>query len=278
MKEIIKLILKYHFTIIFILLEIISFSLIVQHNSYQKTVFSEYTASLFYRISSLASEVGDYFALKTTNEYLVEENTKLKNTIENLKEYIVRSGTDTIMIHHTTPYDVTYIYQSAKTVNASFNKTKNYLTLNKGYMDGLKKDMAVCSRDGVVGVVQNTSGHNAVVLPLININMKTSAKLKKNGYYGSLQWDGDDYRYSYLKDIPFHVDVEQGDTIVTSGFSSIFPEGELIGFVESVDKETANFLTIKIRLAVDFKKINDVYIINNKKKEELKRLENISNE
>lgn len=85
--------------------------------------------------------------------------------------------------------------------------------------------MAVTSRDGVVGIIQNISNTYAVVLPLINTNLKISAKIKKNGYYGSLQWDGNDYRYSYLNDIPFHVDVAQGDTIVTSGFSSIFPRG-----------------------------------------------------
>ena len=133
--------------------------------------------------------------------------------------------------------------------------------------------MAVISSDGVVGIIRNISNHYAVVLPLINVNLRVSAKVKKNGYYGSLQWDGNDYRYSYLNDIPFHVDVQRGDTIVTSGFSSIFPEGELVGFVESVDKETANFLSIKVKLATDFKKISDIYVIENRKKEEKRELE-----
>lgn len=118
--------------------------------------------------------------------------------------------------------------------------------------------MAVCSGDGVIGIVERVSRHYAKVLPLINANLRVSAKIKKNGYYGSLQWDGNDYRYSFLNDIPFHVNAEVGDTIVTSGFSSIFPEGKLIGFIESVNKETANFLTIKVKLATDFKKISDV--------------------
>ena len=116
------------------------------------------------------------------------------------------------------------------------------------------------------------------MLPLINTNLRVSAKLKKNGYYGSLQWDGNDYRYSYLNDIPFHVEVTQGDSIVTSGFSSIFPEGELIGFVESVNKETANFLTIKVKLAVDFKKISDVYVVGNLNKSEKLQLEEMTHD
>ena len=153
-------------------------------------------------------------------------------------------------------------------INSSFNKTKNCIVIDKGRKDGILTEMAVCSSEGVVGVVEKVSQHYARVLPLINTNLRVSAKIKKNGYYGSLQWDGDDYRYSYLNDIPFHVNAEIGDTIVTSGFSSIFPEGKLIGFIESVNKETANFLKIKVKLATDFKRISDVYVIENTKKEE----------
>ena len=247
MKEIIKLILKYHFTIIFILLEVLSFSLIVLHNNYQRTVFSGYTASFFGTISSVVTRVDDYFYLKVTNEKLVAENTELRNEIEKLKLLNRISNADTLWAP-TDSADVDYVYKTAEMINSSFNKTKNYIVIDK------------------------VSNRYARVLPLINTNLRISAKIKKNGYYGSLQWDGDDYRYSYLNDIPFHVDTEVGDTIVTSGFSSIFPEGEMIGFVESVNKETANFLTIKVKLATDFKRISDVYIIANTRKEEQQAL------
>lgn len=277
MKEIIKLILKYHFTIIFILLEAISFSLIVQHNNYQRTVFSGRTATFFCYISSMISNIDNYFSLRETNEKLVAENTDLKNRIESFKS-AVDGQENRMLAEDSLFFDVDYRYQSAQMVNSSFNKTKNYITLDKGSSDGVDKEMAVCSREGVVGIIQNTSRHYARVLPLINTNLRVSAKLKKNGYYGSLQWDGNDYRYSYLNDIPFHVDVTQGDTVVTSGFSSIFPEGELIGFVETVNKETANFLTIKVKLAVDFKKISDVYVVANLNKSEKLQLEDLTHD
>lgn len=267
MKNIIKLILKYHFTIIFILLEFISFSLIVEHNNYQRTVFFRHTASFFCYISSYVTDIQTYFSLKTENDKLVEENTKLKNQLEQFAAYRTYLEPDTLKIQGD------YAYYTAKIVNSSFNKTKNYLTLNKGSNDGIQNEMAVCSKDGVIGVIKNTSNHFSFVIPLINVNLRISAKIKKNEYYGSLQWDGNDYRYSFLNDIPFHVSVEQGDTIVTSGHSSIFPAGELIGFVESVDRETANFLTIKVRLATDFNKQSDVYIIEHYKKDEKKLLE-----
>lgn len=215
--------------------------------------------------------------MKETNEKLVAENTDLRNRIENIKSAL--DGQENyIWGEDSSFFDTDYRYQSARMVNSSFNKTKNYITLDKGSSDGVAKEMAVCSREGVVGIIQNTSRHYARVLPLVNTNLRVSAKLKKNGYYGSLQWDGNDYRYSYLNDIPFHVDVAQGDTIVTSGFSSIFPEGELIGFVETVNKETANFLTIKVKLAVDFKKISDVYVVANLNKSEKLELEEMTHD
>ncbi len=277
MKEIIKLILKYHFTIIFILLEIISFSLIVMHNSYQRTVFSGYAASFFGSISAVVTDIDDYFYLKVTNEKLVAENTNLRSQIEELKKALPSKDRDSLWIKNDS-IDVDYVFRTAEMINSGFNKTKNYITIDKGQADGIRAEMAVCSSEGVVGVVERASKHYAKVIPLINTNLRVSAKIKKNGYYGSLQWDGDDYRYSYLNDIPFHVNAEVGDTIVTSGFSTIFPEGKLIGFVESVNKETANFLSIKVKLATDFKRISDIYVIAYTKKQEQQQLEGESYE
>ena len=272
MKETIKLILKYHFTIIFILLEIVSFSLIIRHNEYQRAIFSESASTLFGNISSTITSIKDYFRLKEMNESLANENILLKNRLE--KYEFLR---DTI-IHGTVVQDSIPVYEyiGAKQVNATYNRTKNYITLNQGRKNGLQKEMAVCTPEGIVGLIQDLSDHFAVVIPLINVDSRISAKIKKNNYYGSLQWDGNDYAYSYLNDIPYHVEVNAGDTIVTSGLSKIFPEGIVVGYVESVDKETANFLKIKVKLAVDFKRINHVYVILNNKKNEQTSLEAIN--
>ena len=272
MKEIIKLILKYHFTIIFILLEIVSFSLIIRHNEYQRAIFSESASTLFGNVSSTITSIKDYFRLKEMNESLANENILLKNRLE---EYELLRDT---IIHGTVVQDSIPVYEyiGAKQVNATYNRTKNYITLNRGRKNGLQKEMAVCTPEGIVGLIQDLSDHFAVVIPLINVDSRISAKIKKNNYYGSLQWDGNDYAYSYLNDIPYHVEVNAGDTIVTSGLSKIFPEGIVVGYVESVDKETANFLKIKVKLAVDFKRINHVYVILNNKKKEQTSLEAIN--
>ena len=272
MKEIIKLILKYHFTIIFILLEIVSFSLIIRHNEYQRAIFSESASTLFGNVSSTITSIKDYFRLKEMNESLANENILLKNRLE---EYELLRDT---IIHGTVVQDSIPVYEyiGAKQVNATYNRTKNYITLNRGRKNGLQKEMAVCTPEGIVGLIQDLSDHFAVVIPLINVDSRISAKIKKNNYYGSLQWDGNDYAYSYLNDIPYHVEVNAGDTIVTSGLSKIFPEGIVVGYVESVDKETANFLKKKVKLAVDFKRINHVYVILNNKKNEQTSLEAIN--
>ena len=272
MKEIIKLILKYHFTIIFILLEIVSFSLIIRHNEYQRAIFSESASTLFGNVSSTITSIKDYFRLKEMNESLANENILLKNRLE---EYELLRDT---IIHGTVVQDSIPVYEyiGAKQVNATYNRTKNYITLSLGRKNGLQKEMAVCTPEGIVGLIQDLSDHFAVVIPLINVDSRISAKIKKNNYYGSLQWDGNDYAYSYLNDIPYHVEVNAGDTIVTSGLSKIFPEGIVVGYVESVDKETANFLKIKVKLAVDFKRINHVYVILNNKKNEQTSLEAIN--
>ena len=272
MKEIIKLILKYHFTIIFILLEIVSFSLIIRHNEYQRAIFSESASTLFGNISLTITSIKDYFRLKEMNESLANENILLKNRLEEyefLRDTIIHG----MVVQDSIPV---YEYIGAKQVNATYNRTKNYITLNQGRKNGLQKEMAVCTPEGIVGLIQDLSDHFAVVIPLINVDSRISAKIKKNNYYGSLQWDGNDYAYSYLNDIPYHVEVNAGDTIVTSGLSKIFPEGIVVGYVESVDKETANFLKIKVKLAVDFKRINHVYVILNNKKNEQTSLEAIN--
>lgn len=272
MKEIIKLILKYHFTIIFILLEIVSFSLIIRHNEYQRAIFSESASTLFGNVSSTITSIKDYFRLKEMNESLANENILLKNRLEEyefLRDTIIHG----MVVQDSIPV---YEYIGAKQVNATYNRTKNYITLNQGRKNGLQKEMAVCTPEGIVGLIQDLSDHFAVVIPLINVDSRISAKIKKNNYYGSLQWDGNDYAYSYLNDIPYHVEVNAGDTIVTSGLSKIFPEGIVVGYVESVDKETANFLKIKVKLAVDFKRINHVYVILNNKKNEQTSLEAIN--
>lgn len=269
MKEIIKLIVKYHFTIIFIILELISVALIVWHNEYQRVVFSRFTSTVFGSISSMATGTKNYFYLGEINRILAEENIVLKNRLEQMEALKDTLQQGSFIRDSSAVYE----YVGAKSVNITFNRMQNYISINRGKRDGLEREMAVTTPQGVVGMLQDISDKYSIVIPLINIDLRVSAKIKKNNTVGSVQWDGNDYRYTYMRDVLYNVDVVPGDTIVTSGHTSIFPEGLVIGTVDQIEKENANFLKIRIALAVDFKSISYLYVIRNNEKAERNQLE-----
>ena len=224
-------------------------------------------------MASLSSEARDYFRLQEINRALIEENVQLKNQLDGY-----RMLTDTLDGDSTTRNSsALYDYYNGKVVRVTYNRMKNQIVINRGGLDGIEPEMAITTPQGVVGFVQHVTDHYSIVIPLINVDSRTSARIKNNNYNGSVQWDGSDCRYSYLKDIPYHVTVSQGDTIITSGYSSIFPEGLTIGTVESVHREGANFLSVKILLAVEFRAMTHVYIIRNKQKAEREQLEEYYN-
>ena len=167
-----------------------------------------------------------------------------------------------------------YTFVTAKVINNSVNRRNNYLTLNKGGLQGIKPEMGVVCAEGIVGIIKDTSGHFSSVLSLLHKDARISAKVKKSGYIGSLVWDGYDFRHATLKDIALHVKLTRGDSIVTSSFSSIFPEGIMIGTVEDIEtKEGDKFYSITVKLSTDFSNLSSVYIVENMLKGEQQSLE-----
>ena len=138
----------------------------------------------------------------------------------------------------------------------------------------MKPGMAVVSSDGVVGVIFNVSRHYATVISLLNTRLNISAKFKKNDYFGALQWDGKSYQKAILNEIPHHVEINVGDSIITSGYSTIFPEGIQIGTVQDFVVKGGNFYEISVILSTDFKKLRFVNVISNLKKKDQLDLEN----
>ena len=142
-------------------------------------------------------------------------------------------------------------------------------------------DQGIIAAGGIVGVVIDVSESYAVGLSVLNRRWSISAKLKNTGYFGSLYWGGSNYREASLMEIPFHVNVEQGDSVVTSGYSSVFPEGIMIGTIQSFDKaEGENYYNIQVKLSTDFKSLSHVEVIRNLNRKEIEELEilNGSNE
>lgn len=268
MRNLIQLILKYNAFLLFLILEIISFTFIVERNRFQHNAVFHVThtiASSFYNISN---SILGYFNLKEINSSLSEENTQLKNQIVSLQNQ--QTSMDSTYI----PADNNLEYIEAKVINNSISRPNNYMIINKGERDGLKTDMAVICSEGIVGIVSAVSNQFAIVETLLNNKAAVNARLTNSGEVGQLKWDGINYQYAYLEDIPRHVNVTEGDTVVTSGYSIVFPKDILIGTVEKATlTDTDATYNLKIRLSTNFKTIRYVQIINNKNTDEIEKLE-----
>ena len=257
MRSFFDFLLRIHFLLLFILIEVFSFILLINNNNYQQSSVVNFSRQFSGRYYSRISNVKQYLSLEEENKKLAEENIRLLNLLEssiNKNRDIYGNIVDSLTNQQ-------YTYITAQVVNNSISKKHNFLTLNKGYASGIKPEMAIISQDGVVGIVKGVSRNYSTVISLLNFDFKISSKIKKNDFFGSLSWDGTNYRYATLKEIPLHADVQIGDTIITSGFSSIYPEGIVIGYISDFEEKTGSFYEIKVKLSVDFKKLKNVYVV-----------------
>lgn len=261
MRNLIELLNKYNHQILFILLEVFAFFLIVQNNSFQKAAFinstNGITASSFLAVSNIKS----YLSLKSTNDLLLVENAKLKSLIS----YQAKDSINSSSPIHFIP---------ATIINNSVARANNYITIDKGKIDGIKKGMGVVSNNGVIGIVRETSKHFSSVLSILHSKSKVSVVIKKNNHFGSLQWDGKSYKKAKIYDIPSHVKLEIGDTISTSGFSYIFPSNTIVGIISDIKtKEADKFHNLRMSFIEDLKEVKHVNVCQPLKKFEKESLE-----
>jgi rod shape-determining protein MreC len=204
--------------------------------------------------------VVEYFSLGKTNKMLAEENARLRAL---LKESYLARNMDAYTVNDTL-YEQQYRYIAAKVVSNSVNKRNNYLILNKGTRQGITREMAVITPEGIVGIVKEASGDFCSVLSVLNSQTHISAKIRKYNQNGTVVWDGPDQHYGTLKDIPGHVRIKIGDTVVTSGYSYIFPEGIVIGTIDDYKLiEGNNFYRIRVRFSVDYNRLSYVEVVTN---------------
>jgi rod shape-determining protein MreC len=254
----------------FLALEAISLVLMVSFNDYQRVTFFNTSNNLVGSVYERFSNMDDYFSLSRTNARLSAENASLHRQlqfrIQNQENYPINRP-DTV----EAP---AYVFTSAKVISNSTNKQFNYITLNKGSRHGIKPDMGIMNSEGVVGVITNVSPNYSTGLSLLNKRMSIPAKITKDNYFGALVWDGEHFNSADLKEIPYHVIVNVGDTVETSGFSNIFPDGIMIGTIKSFNVESGtNFYNIKVELSTNFKTLKYVEVVQNTKHAELIKLE-----
>ncbi len=275
MRNLIDFFLKYNYWFLFVLLEVISFTLLFRFNNYQGSVFFTSSNAIVGSVYELANQVTGYFHLKDINDELVQENMELKLQMEQLRESLTVLTADSSKIEQIkrdalAEYDIV----KAKVINNTLTHADNYITINKGKKDGVRSEMGVIDGNGIVGIVYQTSDHYSVVIPVLNSKSSISCKVKNSDYFGFLKWDGGSSQFATVKDMPRHSLFSLGDTIITSGHSAVFPSGIPIGSVEDMtDSHDGLSYLLKVKLFTDFGRLSNVRVIARKGYEEQKMLE-----
>lgn len=243
-------------------------------NSFRQSIYLSSANAVTGSIYSLSSNVIGYFNLREINASLQSSNARLENEVLNLKHQLSEYRTivdDTIGLESLAKR---YDYVAASVINNSSRHPRNYFTINKGLNDGIDKGMGVVDQNGIVGIVNVAGPHVARVISLVNETQHFSAKIKDTTFIGSLTWKGGDPTIAYLEEVPRHAQYHIGDTIVTSGFSTAFPEGLPIGTIlNRVKGSDDSFFIFKVKLASNFRALSTVRVIKDFYKTELDSLE-----
>ena len=250
----------------FLILEVLCAWLIIENNQYQSARFFNSSNSVVASLNTFATGVREYFLLRNINSTIADENAYLRSKLEEYRQaqnIAARKG----LIDSTAVDSAVlkqYDFVSAKVVSNTVNRYTNYLTINKGEVDSIAPGMAVISSHGAVGKIKAVSKHFSVVTSILHIDVKVSAILKRTGHFGTIYWDGQDPDYVKMDYVPRHVKPVKGDTITTSGYNAIYPEGIMIGVIDDVQlRDEALFYDLKVRLSQDFRKLSFVEIVRN---------------
>ena len=263
MQQLLAFLYRYRVFGYFLLLELLCSWLLTRYNRYYNASFFNSSNYLVAQIQSGRNGFQSYIGLKEINQQLADENAELRTLLS--KQIQQKIQIDSVR---------QFSYLTADVVNNDFQRSENYLTVNKGNKDGVYPGMGVLSPQGVIGIVKSTSQHFATVTSLLHQDLMISSQLALSQTLCTVQWDGRSPLNSAVKYIPRHIPVTIGDSVVTSGFNAIFPEGLMIGTISSFSlSDESPFYTAEINLATDFTSLDLVYLIRNEYKEEIDSLE-----
>lgn len=270
MRSLWQLIYRFHVLLVFIGLEVLAVALLIRNNNYQRAVFIDSSNQLVGTLYERRTEISEYLKLQSINEKLARENALLKS--EAPESFL--KLTDNLALVDDTLYLQRYAYMPARVINNSVNRVNNYITIDKGLQNGINKEMGVVSKGNVVGIVKDISDHFASVMPLINVNFTLGVKLSQSEAFGRVIWNGDDPTIARVIEVPRYANPLRGDTVVTSGYSSYFPEGMMVGTIENYSiPEGENFYEIEIRLSTPFHELSYVDVVHHLLQDEQLKLE-----
>lgn len=263
MRNLLDFLARHNHWFVFVLLEVISAVLLFKYNSYQGSVWFSSANAVSGRVYEASAAVGQYFSLVTVNRQLTQRNVYLEREVARMAQEHAEATADSSYLQRLQNNQTNrYRTVSARVVSSSLDRLNNFITIDKGEADGVKKDMGVVCGTGIVGIVYLTSAHYSVVIPVLNSKSNISCSIRGRGYFGYLHWMGGVPDEAYLDDVPRHARFRIGDVIVTSGYSSVFPPGMLVGKVMRV-YNSANGLSfrLRIKLTTDFGNLRDVCVI-----------------
>jgi len=280
LRNLFHFVLKNIHWLLFTVLLIFSVILIVENNQIQRRKYFSVVREVLGQFYSTVNIFQSYIGLNVTNAELMKKISKLETEIYEYKNILElkKDSTQTRNIVIDSLHTVVYQFIPARVICNSILKKENYITLDKGSENGIKLDMGVISYNGVVGIVVNTSPHFSEVISLLNPQLKLSCKIQNSDHFGILVWDGKDSRYTCLTELSSYIPIKTGDTIVTSGYSAIFPEGLPVGIIVTSSQKQQNsiYSAIKVKFFTGFNNLNEVLIVKNIYQKEQNNIQKLS--
>lgn len=271
MQRLIHFLIRNHLFILFLILQLVSFMFIINAQDFHRAAYFNSTSQIAGGALEKYHEIESFVNLKETNISLARENASLKSSRAS-SYFPLFNVNDSIV---DTLYKQQYVFVEAQIVNSSFTYQNNFLTINKGSRHGVEKGMGVINTNGALGIIKDVSSNYSIAIPIINVKQKTTGRIAGTAYFGSISWNGKDYKRVQLSSIQKQAKFETGDTVVTDIRSKSYPSGIPIGIIESAMVDPRNQLfTLELSLLPDFANVDHVYLIKDLLKEELTQLEN----
>ena len=272
MKNLLNFLKKFRDFLIFFFLQVFILGLFFNSKNYHKASFINSSSSVFGWMLEKRYNISKHFLLETQNDSLANANATLLETQSNDFYHLQNK----IYSVNDTLYEQQYEYIAATVINSTANKRNNYLTVNIGSLQGIKKEMGVISSDGIVGFVVDVSSHYSVIKTILSDKINISVKLREqSGVKGQIKWDGRDHNTCQLHGVTSDTRIEGNETVITRSSKGIFPEGIKIGTIsDNVENNGSLTLDINIKLSTNFNTLSTVYIVNNLLKKEQLQLEN----
>jgi len=275
MRNLIVFLARHYFFLLFLVLQIVSLTLVVNHNYFQKAAAVSASNALSGSMYETRNRITQYFDLKDQNIQLSEMNAILLGKLESA--YLNYDTTSTLVsdsvLFGSEIKRLRYTFIAAQVLDNTVSLRNNYIVLNRGSLQGVKPDMGVITPGGIVGIVREVSDNFCVVMSLLHKDSKISASVKRDGTFGQLSWNYLDYREGEMTDLPTHSKIAIGDTLVTSGLGDAFPAGIPVGTVLAFERRGGDkTYTVRVRFTTDFRKLHHVYIVRDLMRPEIDQL------